>query len=366
MTIPKFRAVIVVFLVGFALGLSVFVASRMFVRSVLNGDAIAAAEGVAAELAAGEPVESATGVLSSVVRYTYFDLNGNVIASASPGGAGAQPMLGNVDPSRLSAVSLAGPTVIDDAPLVAGLLGLAEAAVKRVAVPVVSGGETRGTLFVEVDQTRSLETLTRAFSVIGMVTVGLAVLAVIAVAFVVTRGTGFGGRQRKTFDPSTLPRDPLTDVPTRSGLTAALEDAVERAAEADQQVGLMIVGLDGFRAVNDIWGHAAGDDGAADGGRAAARIRRRTCRRRARRRRRVRGHRRGRDPDAPDRGSDPRSAERALRDRGKRDDTRREHRRRALPDQRRQRTVPLPRRRQRALEGEGERAEIRSPSSTPR
>ena len=49
-------------------------------------------------------------------------------------------------------------------------------------------------------------------------------------------------------------------MPTRSGLTAALEDAVERAAEADQQVGLMIVGLDGFRAVNDIWGHAAGDE----------------------------------------------------------------------------------------------------------
>ena len=92
-----------------------------------------------------------------------------------------------------------------------------------------------------------------------MVTVGLAVLAVIAVAFVVTRGRGFG-QQRKSFDPSLLPRDPLTDVPTRSGLTLVLEDAVERAATADQQVGLMIVGLDGFRAVNDIWGHAAGDE----------------------------------------------------------------------------------------------------------
>ena len=65
---------------------------------------------------------------------------------------------------------------------------------------------------------------------------------------------------RKVFDPTALPRDPLTDVPTRSGLTAYLDDAVERAAKSDQQVGLMIIGLDGFRAVNDIWGHAVGDE----------------------------------------------------------------------------------------------------------
>jgi diguanylate cyclase (GGDEF)-like protein len=92
-----------------------------------------------------------------------------------------------------------------------------------------------------------------------MVTVGLAVLAVIAVVFVVTRGRGFGGT-KKAFDPSLLPRDPLTDVPTRSGLTLYLENAIERASTADQQVGLLIVGLDGFRTVNDIWGHAVGDE----------------------------------------------------------------------------------------------------------
>src|SRR5262245_7220121 len=39
MTIPKYRAAFLVFFVGFALGLSVFVASRLFVRSVLDSDA---------------------------------------------------------------------------------------------------------------------------------------------------------------------------------------------------------------------------------------------------------------------------------------------------------------------------------------
>ena len=69
MTIAKFRAAILVFLVGFSLGLSVFVASRLFVRAILSNDAIAAAEHLAAQLADGKPGTSG-GALSSVVRYT--------------------------------------------------------------------------------------------------------------------------------------------------------------------------------------------------------------------------------------------------------------------------------------------------------
>ncbi len=256
MTIPKFRAVLVVFIVGFALGLSVFVASQLFVRSVLNGDAIAAAEEAATQLAQNKTIES-SGAFSSIVRYTYVDTTGNVIASGAPNAGGAATKLGEIVRGRLGDLALQHGAVIDDMPLLPSLFGLSDA-IKRVIVPVLAEGKPVGTLLVEVDQTRSLEALTRAFSVIGMVTVGLAVLAVIVVAFVVTRGSGFG-RQGRTFDPRTLPRDPLTDVPTRSGLTATLEDAVGRASESDQQVGLMIVGLDGFRAVNDIWGHAAGD-----------------------------------------------------------------------------------------------------------
>jgi diguanylate cyclase (GGDEF)-like protein len=257
MTIPKFRAAIVVFIIGFALGLSVFVASRLVVRSVLSADAVAAAEEVAAQLAKNNAVE-ATGTLSSVVQYRYFDGDGNVVASESPKGAAELPLMSDSDRDRLTNIALRRGSVIDDTPLLPSLFGLTDA-VKWVIVPVVADGKAVGTLLAEVDQTHSIEALTRAFSVIGMMTVGLAVLAVIAVAFVVTRGSGFG-RQKRAFDASTLPRDPLTDVPTRTGLTAALEDAVERATEADQQVGLMIVGLDGFRAVNDIWGHAAGDE----------------------------------------------------------------------------------------------------------
>jgi diguanylate cyclase (GGDEF)-like protein len=35
---------------------------------------------------------------------------------------------------------------------------------------------------------------------------------------------------------------------------------VKRAGKADQQVGLMIVDLDGFRTLNEVWGQTAGDE----------------------------------------------------------------------------------------------------------
>ena len=261
MTIPKFRAAILVFIVGFALGLSVFAASRMFVRSILSGDAIAAAEELAGQLAAGKPAE-ASGTLSSIVRYTYFDPDGRVIVNAAPGAPdGTQtgrPLLNADEAGSIATLVRDGGAVVEEASLAASLLGFSDTAFKRVAVPVIDGDKSLGTLVVEVDQSRALESLSRAFSVVAMVTVGLAVLAVITVAFIVTRGRGFG-QQKKPFDPSTLPRDPLTDLPTRSGLADCLEDAVERAAATDHQIGLMIIGLDGFRAVNEIWGHAVGD-----------------------------------------------------------------------------------------------------------
>jgi diguanylate cyclase (GGDEF)-like protein len=258
MTIPKLKAAILVFLVGFALGLSVFIASRMFVRSILSSDAIAAAEELAVKLAERQPIEP-SGTLSSVIRYTYFDLVGKVIESSAPDGVPVErPLLGEHDAANLSAFVSRG-AVVEEVSLIASLLGLSESATKRVAVPVTANRQTLGTLIVEVDQSRALDSLGRAFSVVAMVTVGLAVLAVITVAFLVTRGRGFGNH-KKAFDPSTLPRDPLTDLPTRSGLTAYLQDAVERASSSDQQVGLMMIGLDGFRAVNDIWDHPVGDE----------------------------------------------------------------------------------------------------------
>ena len=53
--------------------------------------------------------------------------------------------------------------------------------------------------------------------------------------------------------------DPLTGLPNRNQLEHALEQAIGRARRANQPVAVMFIDLDGFKKVNDAFGHAAGD-----------------------------------------------------------------------------------------------------------
>ena len=53
--------------------------------------------------------------------------------------------------------------------------------------------------------------------------------------------------------------DPLTDLPNRAQLLRALGERVERARLAGRRFAVLLVGLDGFRSFNDLYGYAAGD-----------------------------------------------------------------------------------------------------------
>jgi diguanylate cyclase (GGDEF)-like protein len=54
--------------------------------------------------------------------------------------------------------------------------------------------------------------------------------------------------------------DPLTGLPNRAWFQRRLERTVESANAAGSSIGVLFVDLDGFKAVNDRWGHAAGDE----------------------------------------------------------------------------------------------------------
>jgi diguanylate cyclase (GGDEF)-like protein/PAS domain S-box-containing protein len=53
--------------------------------------------------------------------------------------------------------------------------------------------------------------------------------------------------------------DPLTDLPNRTLLQERLRNLITRARRGDQLFALHLLDLDGFKAVNDLYGHSAGD-----------------------------------------------------------------------------------------------------------
>jgi diguanylate cyclase (GGDEF)-like protein len=69
--------------------------------------------------------------------------------------------------------------------------------------------------------------------------------------------------------------DILTGLPNRAALQERLDQEVGRARRRDASFAILLFDLDGFKAVNDTWGHAAGDAAlvmAGERSRAAVRI----------------------------------------------------------------------------------------------
>jgi len=54
-------------------------------------------------------------------------------------------------------------------------------------------------------------------------------------------------------------RDPLTELPNRRLLQDRLEQVIGKASRSNHMVAVLMIDLDRFKQVNDLWGHRAGD-----------------------------------------------------------------------------------------------------------
>ena len=74
--------------------------------------------------------------------------------------------------------------------------------------------------------------------------------------------TAYDVTDRRAFERMARHRaahDPLTELPNRAWFTERVTQALARAARQGTLVGVYFVDLDGFKAVNDAFGHQAGD-----------------------------------------------------------------------------------------------------------
>jgi diguanylate cyclase (GGDEF)-like protein len=71
---------------------------------------------------------------------------------------------------------------------------------------------------------------------------------------------------RDDANPREIGVDPLTGLPSRSSTLRHLEDAMHVAGRLGTRVGVIFIDLDGFKAVNDTFGHLRGDKALIEAG----------------------------------------------------------------------------------------------------
>ncbi|HEX2257063.1 MAG TPA: diguanylate cyclase, partial [Afifellaceae bacterium] len=151
-----------------------------------------------------------------------------------------------------------------------GLAGAAEEKVAAAATVAALAVLFAGTLVALAGQLSGLSALARYVTAPAAEALQLAVLAVLAVSIFVLRRS----HERRLAQATKAPEvdlgesdfvrmaytDELTGLPNRRRFEQRLEALAARRRETGKPFGVALIDLDGFKPINDVYGHAAGDE----------------------------------------------------------------------------------------------------------
>lgn len=191
--------------------------------------------------------ETLTGVLGVGVEVRIFGLDGVVVHSPNRGEIGENLGLDTLNSSVLRGVASGTLGDTDD---------VATPAV--FSVPVAVDGRTLAVARIDVADDASLGSASDDAARLVFL-FGGALLAIV-VALVPLCWWSLGEVRRQYRRTRTLAmNDNLTGLANRTQFHERLDEAIAGAGRADNNVGLVLLDLDGFKAINDTGGHAAGD-----------------------------------------------------------------------------------------------------------
>jgi diguanylate cyclase (GGDEF)-like protein len=209
-------------------------------------------------------VQQLTAALSSLIRngnLAHLEIrrpDGTVVVSDDPSLDGrVMPLTADFRKALGNAIA---PSLVEDATPTETDARLAPRALIREYLPVSSNGAVRAVVGVWRDAAPILTALDDVRRQVVLVTLSGAIVAALFLFFVFRAAQARITRQTAQLVDATR-RDPLTGLLNHGALVATLAERIEDARRHDEAIGIALVDLDGFRLLNDTYGHDAGDRG---------------------------------------------------------------------------------------------------------